>query len=89
MATLLDYYLDLAEQGRSRWNLDGTIWDEVYGWHRGQAGSEHLYRAIRDGRVGYAGNYAVLLWGILHTETAIRAALASASFEPALSVERM
>jgi hypothetical protein len=81
MASLLDYYLDLAEQDRVRWNLDGTIWDEVYGRHRGQAGSERLHRAIRDGRVGYVGNYAVLLWGILDTETAIRAALASADLE--------
>lgn len=81
MATLLDYYLDLAERDRVRWNLDGTIWDEVYGRHRGQAGSERLRRAIRDGRIGYAGNYAVLLWGILDTETAIRAALASTSIE--------
>ncbi len=86
MATLLDYYLDLAEQDRACWNLDGTIWDEVYGRHRGQACSERLHRAIRDGRIGYAGNYAVLLWGILDTETAIRAALASASIERSTGV---
>ncbi len=86
MATLLDYYLDLAERDRTRWNLDGTIWDEVYGRHRGQTGSERLHKAIRDGRIGYVGNYAVLLWGILDTETAIRASLAAASIERSTGV---
>lgn len=86
MAPLLDYYLDLAEQDRARWNLDGTIWNEVYGRHRGQAGSERLHRAIRAGRIGCAGNYAVLLWGILDTETAIRATFASADLERATGV---
>jgi hypothetical protein len=86
MATLLDYYLDLAERDRTRWNLDGTIWDEVYGRHRGITGSERLRKAIREGRIGYAGNYAVLLWGILDTETAIRASLAAASIERSTGV---
>jgi len=86
MASLLDYYLDLAERDQTRWNLDGTIWQEVYGRHRGPAGAARLQKAIREGRIGYAGNYAVLLWGILDTETAIRATLASAAIERATGV---
>ncbi|HUU17472.1 MAG TPA: hypothetical protein VMW72_10005 [Sedimentisphaerales bacterium] len=65
MAALLDYFLDAAERNETCWNLDGTLWDEVYRSHRGQINSARLYDAIRRGRVGYAGNYAVLLWGIL------------------------
>ena len=83
MAALLDYYLDLAEQNRVCWNLDGTIWDEVYERHRGPAGEARLHEAIHQGRIGYAGNYAVLLWGILDTETAIRACYGAASLEQA------
>ena len=86
MAALLDYYLDLAEQDRARWNLDGTIWDEVYARHRGRAGSDRLRRAIRDGCIGYVGNYAVLLWGILATETAIRDSLAATDIERSTGV---
>ena len=86
MATLLDYYLDLAERGRACWNLDGTIWEEVYRRHRGQAGGARLQKAIREGRIGYAGNHAVLLWGILDTETAIRACLGAASVERSTGV---
>lgn len=86
MATLLDYYLDLAERGQTRWNLDGTIWEEVYSRHRGGTGDARLLNAIREGHVGYAGNYAVLLWGILDTETAIRACLGAAAIERATGV---
>ena len=73
MAALLDYFLDVAERNKVSWNLDGTLWAEVYERHRGQTGKARLYNAIRNGRIGYAGNYAVMLWGILDTETAIRA----------------
>ena len=30
---LLDYYLDLTEQRGARWNLDGTLWSDVYRRH--------------------------------------------------------
>jgi len=83
MAALVDYYLEQAEQHGRRWNLDGTIWAEVYHRHRGDAGLERLHRAIRDGHIGYSGNYAVLLWGILSTETAIRACYGSVPIERA------
>jgi hypothetical protein len=73
MAALLDFYVDLAQRDQGRWNLDGTLWDEVYRRHRGEAGAARLHDAIRRGRIGYGGNYAVLLWGILDTETAVRA----------------
>lgn len=86
MAALLDYYLDAAEQGRGRWNLDGTLWHEVYRRHRGPAGAARLHDAIRRGRIGYAGNYAVLLWGILDTETAIRACYDAVSIEQSTGV---
>jgi hypothetical protein len=81
MAALLDYFLDAAERNETSWNLDGTLWDEVYRSHRGQINSERLYNAIRRGRIGYAGNYAVLLWGILDTETAIRACYGAVPIE--------
>ena len=81
MAALLDYYLDAAERNEACWNLDGTLWDEVYRRHRGQAGSARLHDAIRRNRIGYAGNYAVLLWGILDTETAIRACYGAVPIE--------
>jgi hypothetical protein len=87
MARLLDYYVDAAECGRTRWNLDGTLWDEVYGRHRGPAGQTRLRTAIRQGRMGCAGNYAVLLWGILDTETAIRACYGALPIEQATGVE--
>ncbi len=86
MAALLDYYLDLAERNKVHWNLDGTLWEEVYQRHRGQAGSARLHAAIRRGRIGYAGNYAVLLWGILDTETAIRACYGSVPIEKSTSI---
>ena len=86
MAALLDYFLDAAERNEACWNLDGTIWDEVYRRHRGQAGSERLHDVIRRGRIGYAGNYAVLLWGILDTETAIRACYGAIPIESSTGV---
>ena len=36
MAALLDYYLERAEKNGARWNLDGTLWFEVYHRHRGE-----------------------------------------------------
>ncbi|MFC1633776.1 glycosyl hydrolase-related protein [Planctomycetota bacterium] len=86
MTALLDYFLGAAERNKVCWNLDGTLWDEVYHRHRGQAGRARLHGAIRNGRIGYAGNYAVLLWGIMDTETAIRACYGSVPIEKSTSV---
>ncbi len=86
MAALLDYHLDAAERDEARWNLDGTLWEEMYHRHRGPSGVARLREAIREGRIGYAGNYAVLLWGILDTETAIRACYGAAPIEQATGV---
>jgi len=86
MAALLDYYLDAAEQNKVCWNMDGTLWDEVYRRHRGQVGSARLRDTIHRGRIGYAGNYAVLLWGILDTETAIRACYGAIPIEKTTGV---
>ena len=86
MAALLDYFLDAAERDEVRWNLDGTLWDEVYLRHRGSSGRARLRDAIREGRIGYAGNYAVLLWGILDTETAIRACYGAIPIENSTGV---
>jgi hypothetical protein len=86
MAALLDYYLDATERNEVCWNLDGTLWDEVYQRHRGEAVSARLHDAIRRGRIGYAGNYAVLLWGILDTETAIRACYGAIPIEKSTGV---
>jgi len=77
MVALLDYYLEQAEQRGSRWNLDGTIWCEVYRRHRGEKGARRLLHAIRKGRIGYAANRSVLLWGLLSTELAVRACCGS------------
>ena len=73
MAALVDYYLDLTRRTDGRWNLDGTLWLEVYRRQRGDAAAGCLLRAVREGRIGYAGNRAVLLWGLLSSELAIRA----------------
>ena len=86
MAALLDYFLDATERNETCWNLDGTLWDEVYRRHRGHAGSTRLHNTIRRGRIGYAGNYAVLLWGILDTETAIRACYGAIDIEKSTGV---
>lgn len=86
MAALLDYHLDAAERNEAHWNLDGTLWEEVYRRHRGQSGVTRLRNAIHEGQIGYAGNYAVLLWGILDTETAIRACYGATPIEQATGV---
>lgn len=84
MVALTDYYLDLVEQSDARWNLDSTIWLEVYRRHRGEQGAARLLKAIRDGRIGCAGNRSVLLWGILSTELAIRACYGAGTLERAV-----
>ena len=84
MVALTDYYLDLVERTDARWNLDGTIWLEVYRRHRGDEGAQRLLKAIREGRIGYAGNRSVLLWGILSSELAIRACYGAGSIEQAV-----
>ncbi|MHC4486980.1 MAG: glycosyl hydrolase-related protein [Planctomycetota bacterium] len=86
MVGLVDYFVDAAERNETCWNLDGTLWDEVYRRHRGKAGSARLHNMIRRGRIGYTGNYAVLLWGILDTETAIRACYGAIPIEESTSV---
>lgn len=86
MAAVLDYFVDAAQRDEACWNLDGTLWDEVYRRHRGDAGCVRLHDAIRKGRIGYAGNYAVLLWGILDTETAIRACYGAVPIEHSTGV---
>ena len=83
MAALVDFYLGQAEQKRGRWNLDGTLWADVYHRHRGDEGLARLHRAIREGRFGCGGNQSVLLCGILDTETAIRAGYGSIPIERA------
>ncbi|MBL7188880.1 MAG: hypothetical protein ISS70_21340 [Phycisphaerae bacterium] len=86
MAALLAYFLDAAERNEACWNLDGTLWDEVYRRHRGHAGSVRLHDTIRKGRIGYAGNYSTLLWGILDTETAIRTCYGAIPIEKSTGV---
>jgi hypothetical protein len=83
MAALMDFYLDQAERKARRWNLDGTLWANVYRRHRGEEGLSRLHRAIRDGGIDYGGNHSVLLWGILDTETAIRASYGAVPIERA------
>ncbi len=86
MAALLDYFLDAAQQNKVRWNIESTLWDEVYHRHRGQTGRARLHAAIHNGRIGYAGNYAVLLWGIMDTETAIRACYGAVPIETSTGI---
>lgn len=83
MAALLDYYLEQAEKGTSHWNMDSTLWLEVYRRHRGEAGAKRLLAAIRKRQIGYAANRSVLLWGILSTELAIRACAGSVPIQRA------
>jgi hypothetical protein len=87
MAALVDYYLAQAEQHGGRWNLDGTIWLDVYRRQRGEEGARRLLHAIQEGWIGYAANHAVLLWGILSTELAIRACTGSLSIERATGTD--
>ena len=47
MIALTDYYLGLVEQTDARWNLDGTIWLEVYRRHRGDEGTRGCSRPSR------------------------------------------
>ncbi|MHC4400923.1 MAG: glycosyl hydrolase-related protein [Planctomycetota bacterium] len=86
MAALMDYYVRRAERDQGCWNLDGTLWHEVYRRHRGEAGAASLCDAVRRGRIGYAGNYAVLLWGVLDTETAVRACYGALPIEQSTGV---
>ena len=83
MATLLDYYLEQAEKWGARWNLDSTIWREVYRRHRGERGDERLLAAIRKRLIGYAATRSVLLWGVLSTELGVRACYGSLPIEQA------
>jgi len=86
MTALLDDYLDAAERNKVCWNLDGTLWDEVYHRHRGQSGRARLHEAIGNGRIGYAGNFCVLLWGILDTETAVRSCYGAVPIEKSTGI---
>ncbi len=83
MAALVDYYLDLTESTGGRWNLDSTLWLEVYRRQRGDAAAGRLLQAIHEGRIGCAGNRAVLLWGLLSSELAIRACYGALPIEEA------
>jgi hypothetical protein len=83
MAGLMDGYLDLVEEDRSRWNLDCTLWVEAYRRQRGDAGVERLLNAIRDGRIGYGAQYNVMLWGLMGPELAIRALAGGRDIEEA------
>jgi hypothetical protein len=83
MAGLVDGYLDLVAAGRSRWNLDCTLWVEAYRRQRGDTGAERLLNAIRDGRIGYGTQYNVMLWGLMGPELAIRALAGGREIEEA------
>ena len=83
MAALVDYYLDETLETGGRWNLDSTIWADVHRRHRGDEGASRLFDAIRDGRIGYAANHSVLLWGILSTDLACRACYGAVAIEAA------
>ena len=52
MAAVLDGHLALAERAGVRWNLDCTLWAEVYRRHRGEAGFDRLMDAIRGAAAG-------------------------------------
>ena len=73
MVALVDYFLEQAERRRGRWNLDCTLWLDVYRRHRGEEGERRLIEAIRSGSVGYGAAALVLLWGLLGTELSIHA----------------
>lgn len=84
MAALTDHYLDYAERG-GHCNIDCTAWLDVYRAWRGEEaagrplGAGRLLDAVRQGRVGYGAAQAVLLWGVLPTELAIRALYGAAA----------
>jgi hypothetical protein len=84
MAALVDYYLARAEAGEGCWNLDSTLWVEVYRRQRGEPAAARLLAAIRAGRIGYAANHSVLLWGLLGTELAVRALYGALPIEEAV-----
>ena len=86
MALLLDYYLERAEAGATSWNLDGTRWLAVYRRQRGAAAAERLLHAIRQRRIGYAANAAVMLLGLQPLELALRAFYAARLIEQATGV---
>jgi hypothetical protein len=79
MASLLDYYLVLAERGGHKWNIDCTLWLEVYRRQRGEEGARQLLEAIKRGSFGYGASYSVLLWGIMSTELSLRGLYHSAA----------
>lgn len=82
MAALVDGYLALAEEDRSIWNLDSTLWYETYKRQRGPEGAQRLARELRRGTIGFAANHSVLLWGLLSTELAIQ------SFYQSLAIDK-
>ncbi|MBN1248091.1 MAG: hypothetical protein JXC32_10570 [Anaerolineae bacterium] len=84
MAALVDYYLEETAATGGRWNLDSTIWADVYERQRGPEGANRLLQAIREGRIGYAANHSVLLWGLLSTELAVRACYGALPIEAAV-----
>jgi hypothetical protein len=84
MAALVDYYLVETATTGGRWNLDSTIWLEVYRRQRGPEAVTRLLQAIAEGRIGYAANHSVLLWGLLSTELAIRACYGALQIERAV-----
>ena len=67
MVALLDYYLDLVERTTDvRWNMDCTLWAEVYRRHRGEEGYRRLVGAIRKGRIGYAQLFGAAVGHLEH-----------------------
>ena len=74
MVRLMDYYLDLVQR------TDGKVEprrDDLGGGLQAAPGrggaARRLLEAVQKGKIGCPGNRAVLLWGILSTELAIRA----------------
>ena len=81
MAQLLDFHLGLAERRGRKWNIDSTLWLDVYRRQRGEKGAKRLLEAIKKGSIGYGASYSVLLWGIMGTELAFRALYNSAAIQ--------
>jgi hypothetical protein len=86
MTELLDFYLEQAETRGSRWNLDGTLWFDVYRRHRGETGAARLLDAIRNGYFGFGANHSVQLWGMMSTESAFRALSGGRQIEDASGI---